>query len=124
MSIGFFITDMVKTECLTYAFAGPIVPAIIWIVRAGGETFYLYVCAFLQALIFVFLWIFLNFILLMNNKYRAKLRHFFPGIHFVPCGGMYMEAPMHIEAHLLGVQKLLWHDRRLQVLVAQGSAAS
>ena len=69
MSIGFCITDMVKTECLTYAFAGPIVPAIIWIVRAGGETFYLYVWAFLQALIFVFLWIFPNFIQPMFNKY-------------------------------------------------------
>ena len=74
-SIGFFITDMVKTECLTYAFAGPIVPAIIWIVRAGGEIFNLYLRDAVGA--------------------RSAKRH-------------------HLQ----------WHDRRLQVLVAQGSAAS
>lgn len=70
MTVGLFFTDLVKSELLGYVFAGPIIPGLIWLVRWGGSNFYLYVWAFMQALLFIFMWIFPTFIQPLFNKYE------------------------------------------------------
>jgi len=70
MSIGLFFTDMIKSELLSYVFAGPIIPGLIWLVRWGGRSFYLYVWAFMQALLFIFMWLYPNLIQPLFNTYE------------------------------------------------------
>lgn len=46
-TIGLFLTDKVKTLLLTSVIGGPFVSLLLYIIKAGGEYFYLYVWAFM-----------------------------------------------------------------------------
>jgi len=70
MTLGLFASDFVKSELLMYLFAGPLILAVVWLVKAGGEQFYIYVWAFSQIVLFVFMWIYPNFIQPRFNKYE------------------------------------------------------
>ena len=50
--------------------SGPLILAVVWLVKAGGEQFYIYVWAFSQIVLFVFMWIYPNFIQPRFNKYE------------------------------------------------------
>lgn len=69
MTYGLFFSDLVKSELLSYLFAGPMIPGLIWLVRRGGQRFYLYVWAAFQAVLFGFMWIYPNFIQPLFNKF-------------------------------------------------------
>jgi STE24 endopeptidase len=71
MTIGLYFQDFVKSELLSYVFGGILIPLIIWIVHWGGERFYLYLWAFVQCLIFAFMWIYPNFIQPLFNKFET-----------------------------------------------------
>jgi len=71
MTIRLFFTDMVKSELLSYFFGGLLVPLLIWIVRYFGQSFYIYLWATFQMLIFAFMWIYPNFIQPLFNKFEA-----------------------------------------------------
>jgi len=71
MTLKLFVTDMLKSELLSYFFGGLLIPLLIWIVKATGEMFYLYLWAFMQCLIFVMMWIYPNFIQPMFNKFET-----------------------------------------------------
>lgn len=71
MTMSLFITDMCKSELLSYAFGAALIPALIWLVKSTGQMFYLYVWAFCQALIFAFMWIYPNFIQPLFNKFET-----------------------------------------------------
>lgn len=66
-----FITDLLKGEALTYFFGGLLIPLVIWVVHWGGERFYLYLWAVVQVLIFIFMWIYPNYIQPLFNKFEA-----------------------------------------------------
>lgn len=46
-TIGLFFTDKIKTLLLTFVIGGPFVSLLLYIIKAGGEYFYLYVWAFM-----------------------------------------------------------------------------
>merc|ERR1719460_3031173 len=62
---------MIKGELISYFFGCLLIPLIIWIVHWGGASFYLYLWAFVQMLIFAFMWIYPNFIQPLFNKFEA-----------------------------------------------------
>eukprot|EP00913_Durusdinium_trenchii_P012759 g11980.t1 len=70
MTVKLFITDLIKSEILTYIFGGLLVPMLIWIVRYFGAGFYLYLWGFVQFLIMAFMWIYPNFIQPLFNEFR------------------------------------------------------
>mmetsp|Transcript_3067 Transcript_3067/g.10205 ORF Transcript_3067/g.10205 Transcript_3067/m.10205 type:complete len:455 (+) Transcript_3067:206-1570(+) len=70
MTYGLFFSDLVKSELLTYAFAGPLIPGLCWLVRRGGQRFYLYTWGALQGLMFAFMWVYPNFIQPLFNKFE------------------------------------------------------
>jgi len=71
MTASLFIMDLCKGELLQYFFGGLLVPALIWVVKSTGDRFYLYCWAFVQTLIFAFMWIYPNFIQPLFNKFEA-----------------------------------------------------
>lgn len=70
MTCGLFFGDLVKSELLSYALAGPLIPGAIRLVRWGGERFHLYLWAAAQGLVFAFMWIYPNFIQPLFNKFE------------------------------------------------------
>jgi STE24 endopeptidase len=70
MTLKLFFTDMVKNEIIAYVFGGLLIPLLIWIVKSTGELFYLYLWAFMQAFIFIMMWIYPNFIQPLFNKFE------------------------------------------------------
>lgn len=71
MTLALFVTDLIKSELLSYVFGGLLVPALIWVVLQTGDRFYLYCWAFVQCLIFAFMWIYPNVIQPLFNKFEA-----------------------------------------------------
>merc|ERR1719253_1429305 len=69
--MSLYLTDFAKSELLSYVFGGLLIPGLIYIVHWGGESFYLYLWAFVQTLIFAFMWIYPNFIQPLFNKFEA-----------------------------------------------------
>lgn len=45
-TLGFFIKDNIKKFLVTLALALPITSALIWIIKAGGEYFFIYAWLF------------------------------------------------------------------------------
>jgi len=70
MTPSLFVTDLVKSEILSYVFMGPLIPGLIKLVRWGGKSFYLYVWGASQTLMFAFMWIYPNFIQPLFNKFE------------------------------------------------------
>lgn len=71
MTTKLWITDLLKSEVLTYVFCGLLIPLLIKIVRSSGERFYLYLWGACQLLILAFMWIFPNIIQPLFNKFEA-----------------------------------------------------
>jgi len=69
MTMSLFVMDFCKSELLSYVFGGLLIPALIWLVNATGDKFYLYCWAFCQLLVFAFMWIYPNFIQPLFNKF-------------------------------------------------------
>jgi len=71
MTVKLFITDLIKSEVLTYVFGGLLVPMLIWIVRYFGAGFYLYLWGFVQCLMMAFMWIYPNLIQPLFNEFKS-----------------------------------------------------
>mmetsp|Transcript_12470 Transcript_12470/g.14524 ORF Transcript_12470/g.14524 Transcript_12470/m.14524 type:complete len:105 (-) Transcript_12470:171-485(-) len=71
MTVKLFITDLIKSEVLTYIFGGLLVPMLIWIVRYFGAGFYLYLWGFVQCLMMAFMWIYPNLIQPIFNEFKS-----------------------------------------------------
>jgi STE24 endopeptidase len=69
MTFATWISDLAKSELLSYVIGGLLIPLLIWVVKSTGERFYLYVWAMVQCLIFAFMWIYPNFIQPLFNKF-------------------------------------------------------
>jgi len=70
MTYGLYFSDMLKSELLSMAFMGPLIPGLIKLIRWGGSRFHLYVWAATQSLTFAFMWIYPNFIQPLFNKFE------------------------------------------------------
>jgi STE24 endopeptidase len=68
-TLGLFLQDKLLTMGLGLGIAIPILPALVWIVRAGGNHFYLFVWLFLCVLSIVLMTIYPTFIAPLFNKY-------------------------------------------------------
>ncbi|CAL1129092.1 unnamed protein product [Cladocopium goreaui] len=71
MTVKLFVTDLIKSEILTYVFGGLLVPMLIWIVRYFGAGFYLYLWGFVQCLMMAFMWIYPNLIQPLFNEFKT-----------------------------------------------------
>lgn len=71
MTVQLFVTDLIKSEILTYVFGGLLVPMLIWIVRYFGAGFYLYLWGFVQCLMMAFMWIYPNLIQPLFNEFKT-----------------------------------------------------
>ena len=67
-TIKLFVMDFLKAEAIGVVLGGVFIPALIWIVRWGGEFFYIYVWAFVQAFIFIMMFVYPNWIMPLFNK--------------------------------------------------------
>lgn len=68
-TVGLFFQDKIMTIALTFVLGLPILSAIVWLVRAGGEHFYFYVWAFLLVVSIVMMTIYPEWIAPLFNKY-------------------------------------------------------
>lgn len=68
-TVGTFISDLLKSTVLTLILEAPIYTAIMYIIRKGGENFFLYLWIFGNLLIVLFMVIWPNFIAPLYNKF-------------------------------------------------------
>lgn len=68
-SVGLFIADQVKTFSLIMVLGMPALAALIVVIKAGGDSFYIYAWGLSCALIFFFLTIYPNLIAPLFNKF-------------------------------------------------------
>mmetsp|Transcript_4588 Transcript_4588/g.9254 ORF Transcript_4588/g.9254 Transcript_4588/m.9254 type:complete len:485 (+) Transcript_4588:84-1538(+) len=69
-TLGLFLSDKVKTLLLTFVIGGPFVSLLLYIIKAGGEYFYLYVWAFMFVFSVFMMTIVPVFIMPLFNKYE------------------------------------------------------
>jgi len=71
MTFSLFITDTIKTILLSLVFIPPILAGVIYLIKWGGEYFYLYVCGFILFLQFFFITIYPVLIQPLFNKVES-----------------------------------------------------
>lgn len=69
-TLGLFISDQIKSLALTCVIGGPFVAIMLYIIKAGGEYFYLYVWAFFFVFSILMMTIIPVFIMPLFNKYE------------------------------------------------------
>lgn len=69
-TMGLFFTDKIKTLLLTFVIGGPFVSLLLYIIKAGGEYFYLYVWAFMFVFSVFMMTIVPVFIMPLFNEYK------------------------------------------------------
>ena len=70
MTMKTFITDTIKTLLLKIIFLPIIIILLIKVINWGGKNFYIYAEIFTIIIIFIFLWIYPNFIAPLYNKFK------------------------------------------------------
>ena len=70
MTIKTFITDIIKTLLLKITFLPIIFVLLIKVIDWGGKNFYIYAEIFIIIIIFIFLWVYPNFIAPLYNKFK------------------------------------------------------
>lgn len=69
-TMGLFVTDKIKSLLLTFLIGGPFVSLLLYIIKKGGEYFYLYVWAFMFVFSVFMMTIVPVFIMPLFNKYE------------------------------------------------------
>lgn len=70
MTVGLFFTDKLKSLVLTMVIGGPFIALLLYIVKAGGKYFYIYVWAFMFVFSVFMMTIVPVFIMPLFNKYE------------------------------------------------------
>eukprot|EP00397_Hematodinium_sp_SG-2012_P035891 GEMP01038681.1.p1 GENE.GEMP01038681.1~~GEMP01038681.1.p1 ORF type:complete len:457 (+),score=72.77 GEMP01038681.1:52-1371(+) len=70
MTLRLFIVDLIKSLLIEFVLMVILIPCIIWVVRNGGDNFYIYLWGFMQVLVFLMMWIIPTVIMPMFNKYE------------------------------------------------------
>ena len=69
-TIGLFFRDKLMTLALTVGFGCPVMSAVVWVVRWGGEHFYFYVWLFLFIVSLIMMTVYPTLIAPLFNKYE------------------------------------------------------
>jgi STE24 endopeptidase len=69
-TVGIFITDLIKSQIISLIAVGVILPGCLYVITWGGESFWLYLWGFLQAMVFLFIMIWPNFIAPLFNEFK------------------------------------------------------
>ena len=69
-TISTFIKDQIKTALLFLIALIPIISLLVYIIIKGGKYFYIFTEIFCVILVFVFMWVFPNFIQPLFNKFK------------------------------------------------------
>ena len=69
-TLGLFVSDKIKSLALTFIIGGPFTALLLWIIKAGGEYFYVYVWGFLFCFSLFMMTIVPTVIMPMFNKYE------------------------------------------------------
>lgn len=69
-SVKTFIKDQIITTLLYFIFLPPILSLLVYIIIKGGKYFYIFTAIFSIILIFLFVWIYPNFIQPLFNKFK------------------------------------------------------
>lgn len=70
MTIGTFIKDEIKKLFLSVILTPPILYALLWVIEAGGQYFYIYVEIVIFVIIIIMMFLYPNFIAPMFNKFE------------------------------------------------------
>lgn len=121
-TLKLFITDFFKSQAISIVMTGALIPALIWIVRWGGEFFYIYVWMFVQAVIFVMMFVYPNWIMPLFNKLeplqdddlKGKIEGLSKGVSF-PLTKLYQmdgsKRSSHSNAFMFG----FWKNKRIVI---------
>lgn len=74
-TLKLFVADFIKSELLMSIFACILIPIITYIIKWGGESFYVYLWAFLQVFGIFMMWFAPNFIMPLFNKFEQLTDH-------------------------------------------------
>ena len=69
-TVSTFIKDQIKTFILYLIFLPPLLSLLVYIIIKGGKYFYIFVEIFVIILLFLFMWIYPNFIQPLFNKFK------------------------------------------------------
>ncbi|VDD82460.1 unnamed protein product [Mesocestoides corti] len=69
-TLGFFIKDKVKSLLVGLVIGLPIIAALIWIIKAGGQYFYIYAYGFTFAVSMIIMFIYPEFIAPIFDRYE------------------------------------------------------
>lgn len=69
-TVSTFIKDQIKTFILYLIFLPPLMSLLVYIIIKGGKYFYIFVEIFVIILLFLFMWIYPNFIQPLFNKFK------------------------------------------------------
>jgi len=120
MTLGLFFTDLLKSQAISAVLISLLAPAAIWVVRNGGDSFYIYLWAFCQVLVFVAMWFIPTFIMPLFNKYeplqdellKSKIDDLAAGLNF-PLKKLFQvdgsKRSSHSNAYFFG----FWNNKRI-----------
>ena len=69
-TLGLFFSDKIKSLALTFVIGGPFTALLLYIIKAGGEYFYLYVWVFMFCFSLFMMTVYPVFIMPLFNKYE------------------------------------------------------
>uniref|UniRef100_A0A7E4VJ95 CAAX prenyl protease n=1 Tax=Panagrellus redivivus TaxID=6233 RepID=A0A7E4VJ95_PANRE len=119
-TLGFYFTDKAKKIALNLALTVPIVSAIIWFVKWGGDYFFFYLWLFISAIIFLLMTIYPEFIAPLFDKYvplpdselKVKIEDLAKRVGF-PLTKLYVvqgsKRSSHSNAYMYG----FWNNKRI-----------
>lgn len=119
-TFGFFVKDQIKKLILSMAMGLPLITALIWIIKAGGDYFFFFVWVFLLVFTLFFATIYPEFIAPLFDKYtplkegplRSKIENLAASLQF-PLKKLYVvegsKRSSHSNAYLYG----FWNNKRI-----------
>ncbi|VDN97030.1 unnamed protein product [Rodentolepis nana] len=69
-TLGFFIKDRIKSLIVSLVIFMPVISALIWIIQAGGQYFYIYAYSFSFVVSMIFMFIYPEFIAPIFDRYE------------------------------------------------------
>uniref|UniRef100_A0A1I7Z4B2 Ste24 endopeptidase n=2 Tax=Steinernema glaseri TaxID=37863 RepID=A0A1I7Z4B2_9BILA len=121
-TMGFFITDKIKKFAVSQLISAPILTALIWIVRNGGEYFFFYAWILVSIVIFLLMTIYPEFIAPLFDKYvplpdgelKTKIEELAARLSF-PLTKLYVvhgsKRSTHSNAYMYG----FWKNKRIVI---------
>uniref|UniRef100_A0A914WU43 CAAX prenyl protease n=2 Tax=Plectus sambesii TaxID=2011161 RepID=A0A914WU43_9BILA len=119
-TVGFYLKDKAKKMGVSMLLMAPIISVVIWIVKMGGDYFFLYIWVFMSIIIFFLLTIYPEFIAPLFDKYtplpegvlREKIEALASRVHF-PLKKLYVVEGSKRSAHSNAYMYGFWKNKRI-----------